>query len=234
MAKSFPATQVTIGSGCCAALLTWTFCFCFSLDLAAEALLAMMRFARLGSTLASGAGARWRPPLPLRLGGDAGSASVIASAAIEKRVTYLSERFARAPGGRLLVKEYAQLIDLQHSFTSGGNSLPNSLATWNFQEPQACYKCAIYLGVQILSCLALGEARSHGVAARLTSAVILWLGNDAAGVKGGRPNRMDLMRRQHCAASKVRGMRVGVPILGAGPCPLHVVRPAEHAQALSP
>ena len=58
-----------------------TFCFCFSLDLAAEALLAMMRFARFGSTLASGAGARWRPPLPLRLGGDTGSSSCRISAA---------------------------------------------------------------------------------------------------------------------------------------------------------
>ena len=58
-----------------------TFCFCFSLDLAAEALFAMMRFARFGSTVASGAGARWRPPLPLRLGGDAGSSSSVTSAA---------------------------------------------------------------------------------------------------------------------------------------------------------
>ncbi len=70
--------------------LTWTFCFCFSLDLAAEALLAMMRFARFGSTLASGAGARWRPPLPLRLGGDPGSSSdCVCAAHPAKRVTSL-------------------------------------------------------------------------------------------------------------------------------------------------
>ena len=61
-------------------LLTSAFFFCFSLERAADSRLAMMRLAFLGSTVASGGGARCRPPLPLRLGGEPGLPSAMISA----------------------------------------------------------------------------------------------------------------------------------------------------------